>query len=124
MVWVSPGPCAQACIDSLVEMRQIRLTTGRDRDRVERVWLRTLDSTAAPAEPLPAGLEGTWVLSTEADPQGAWSERLPQAQRAGAAQGLWLVDPQGNLMMHFPAQIDPAKIKKDLIRLLKASRVG
>jgi hypothetical protein len=34
------------------------------------------------------------------------------------------VDPLGNLMMRFPKDPDPAKMKKDIIRLLKASRIG
>jgi hypothetical protein len=30
----------------------------------------------------------------------------------------------GNLMMRFPAQPDPSRMKKDLIKLLRASRIG
>jgi hypothetical protein len=37
---------------------------------------------------------------------------------------LFLIDPMGNLMMRFPADGDPARIRKDIGRLLKASRVG
>ena len=37
---------------------------------------------------------------------------------------LYLIDPRGNLMMRFPATGEPARIRKDLGRLLKASRVG
>ncbi|MEY2776626.1 MAG: hypothetical protein RLY30_724 [Pseudomonadota bacterium] len=124
MVWVGPDPCADPCMNTLLEIRQIRLTTGRDRDRVERLWLRVAPAQAPAAQPLPPGLEGTWVLTTEKDPSAMWQSRLPDGQRAAAPQGFWLIDPQGNLMMHFPPSVDPAKIKKDLIRLLKASRVG
>jgi hypothetical protein len=37
---------------------------------------------------------------------------------------LYVIDPLGNLMMRFPATGEPARIRKDLGRLLKASRVG
>ena len=37
---------------------------------------------------------------------------------------IFLVDPNGNLMMRFPKNPDPAKIKNDLAKLLKWSRIG
>ncbi len=38
--------------------------------------------------------------------------------------GLYLIDPLGNLMMFYPSETDPNGILKDLIRLLKYSRIG
>jgi hypothetical protein len=35
-----------------------------------------------------------------------------------------MIDPLGNLMMRFPKDADPNRIKKDLGRLLKASSIG
>jgi hypothetical protein len=35
-----------------------------------------------------------------------------------------LVDPLGNLMMEFPKDPDPKKVRGDLTRLLKYSRIG
>jgi hypothetical protein len=35
-----------------------------------------------------------------------------------------MIDPLGNLMMRFPDNPDPSSMKKDLNRLLKASRIG
>jgi hypothetical protein len=37
---------------------------------------------------------------------------------------VFLVDPLGNLMMRFPKDPDPNRMKKDLIHLLKVSRIG
>ena len=37
---------------------------------------------------------------------------------------IFLVDPNGNLMMRFPKNPDPGKIKGDLAKLLKWSRIG
>jgi hypothetical protein len=34
------------------------------------------------------------------------------------------VDPLGNFMMSYPADADPNGIRKDLARLLRASRIG
>jgi hypothetical protein len=35
-----------------------------------------------------------------------------------------MIDPLGNLMMRFPKDADPNKIKRDLSKLLRASRIG
>jgi hypothetical protein len=35
-----------------------------------------------------------------------------------------VIDPIGNLMMRFPADPDLNRVKKDLVHLLKVSRIG
>jgi hypothetical protein len=123
-VSLDSGACAQSCEDKLYLMRQVRLTTGRERERVERLWLLT-DGTA-PKSALLEAHEG--LLRGPADAQ--LRQRLAAALPAidGVAAGLTdhvlLIDPLGNLMMMFPAQADPSKVKKDVIKLLKASRIG
>jgi hypothetical protein len=37
---------------------------------------------------------------------------------------IYLVDPYGNLMLRFPVDPDPARMKKDLQQLLKAQGSG
>jgi hypothetical protein len=37
---------------------------------------------------------------------------------------LYLIDPLGHLMMRFPKDPDPSKVKKDLSKLLRASAIG
>ena len=127
MVHIGPAPCPEACRDELWLMRQIRLTTGRERDRVERVWIVTDDGTPEPS--LMAEHEGLWVLRLGSDPKEAlidnWlSVALQSARRNSGASNIWLIDPLGNLMMRFPDNPDPNGIKKDINRLLKASRIG
>jgi hypothetical protein len=118
IIRVGPSECGEDCKKALWVMRQVRLTTGRDRDRVERLWL-VIDNSV-PAQAALTDYEGTWVLGvTQEALQSAWN-----SNPLGAETSFWLVDPLGNLMMRFPQDPDPAKMKKDLIRLLKASRIG
>ncbi len=100
--------------ERLFALRQVRLTTGKDMDRIERV-LVLLDAEPPSAELL-AQHQGMHVLKTT---QEYW--RLNWAQ---PADRILMVDPLGNLMMRFPALADPNKMKKDVTRLLRASRVG
>src|SRR4029450_12199174 len=41
LVTIGGGDCAARCSDALLQMRQQRLMTGKDRERIERVWLIT-----------------------------------------------------------------------------------
>lgn len=128
LVRVGPSSCDDDCRNQLYVMRQLRLTTGRERDRVERLWLVTDGGT--PAAQSLADYAGTWVLSVSQADIERWPREVPAQAVSGATAAspttghLWLIDPLGNLMMRFPLDPDPAKMKKDLMKLLKASRVG
>ncbi len=119
LVTAAPAVCPGDCAERLYHMRQVRLTTGRERERVERVWLLT-DA----AQPDPARLadhEGLRVLRI--DPQ-VLAEHFPAAPGAEPSQHIFIIDPMGHLMMRYPIGADPSRMKKDLSKLLRASRVG
>ena len=46
------------------------------------------------------------------------------AQPVNDRAHIYLVDPNGNVMMRFPAASEPRRMLKDLERLLKASQIG
>jgi hypothetical protein len=119
MLQVDQAGCGQSCQKKLYEMRQLRLTQGKDMDRIERVWLITDN------EPLETMVmreyDGTRLLRVNRDKVHAW---LPAEPGTSPADHLYMIDPLGNLMMRFPKNADPNKIKKDLTKLLKASRIG
>ena len=119
LLQVDNAGCDKACQQKLYYMRQLRLTQGKDMDRIERVWLVTDDA------PLDIGLmkqyDGTHILRVDARKLAAW---LPVAEGTTSSDHLFMIDPLGNLMMRFPKDPDANKIKKDIIRLLKASGIG
>jgi hypothetical protein len=118
LVAAAPPACDAACSTALYNIRQVRLTTGRERERVERLWLLT-----EPGDPDPALLaqhEGLIVRRIAADSL----TRFEPATGGRSADHIFIIDPMGNLMMRFPAQPDPSRMKKDLIKLLRASRIG
>jgi len=120
ILMVAGGDCAAACTDRLYHLRQVRLTTGKDRDRVLRVWL------IPDAAPLPTTVireyDGTEML--RADPAEIASWLTVNGTTDGYADHIYMVDPLGNLMMQFPRDADPNKTKRDVAKLLRASRVG
>ena len=59
---------------------------------------------------------------------GRWRAAIrrwfPAGTEGQVAGHLYVVDPQQNLMMQYPLDPEPAPTRKDLQRLMKASRIG
>jgi len=114
LVMVDSGDCDRYCQSKLYLMRQIRLTQGKDRDRIERLWLIADGRQPAPA--IASQYEGTRQFRGDADPL----LRLLQAPRS-PRDHIYVIDPLGNLMMRFPREADPQRMKNDITKLLKVS---
>ena len=118
IVVVGPGDCDAACDKRLFMQRQLREMLGKDRERVDKLWLVT---GGAPKPALRAAAEavpGMIVLEAERDELARWL--VPEAGHA-LEDHLYIVDPMGEWMMRMPAAPDPARVKRDLERLLRAS---
>ena len=61
------------------------------------------------------------MLRAPADAVYKW---LPVEQGGKAQDHIWMIDPRGHLMMRFPKNPDPSKVKRDIGKLLKASAIG
>jgi hypothetical protein len=118
LVAVGPAACDSACEARLFMQRQLREMLGRERDRLDKVWLVTDDAPVRPK--LRAVLEGSGVqvLRVPATDLAAWLE--PAAGQALPAH-LYVIDPMGKWMMRPPVDPEPSRLKRDLSRLLRAS---
>ncbi len=113
------GACEKRCSDKLYYQRQLRLTQGKERERIERVWLVT--DNAPLSTVLMKEYDGTRILRVDAKKLAAW---LPLDAGTAVEDHLFVIDPLGNLMMRFPKDPDYNKVKKDITKLLKASSIG
>lgn len=119
LVSVAGGDCDAACQKHLYLQRQLRESVGKDKDRVDWVWL--VNDGATPPAVLAPALQKATVLRVDGAALNAWLAPEPGRQ---LAEHLYVVDPMGNWMMRFPAAMDnsgAAKAKRDLERLLRAS---
>ena len=116
-ITVDNAACNAYCEKKLWQIRQVRKTQGKYPERIERVWLVT--GGGKPAERLFGEYEGTWMIDAE---RSKISEVLPHT--GSRADHIYLVDPLGNVILRYPRDADPSRIKKDLERLLKVSRIG
>ena len=119
LVSVASGACAAPCQRHLYLQRQMREGLGKEKERMDWVWL--INDAAPVAETLLPALGGATTLRVAPADLARWLE--PQAGHA-LEEHLYLVDPMGNWMMRFPANLDgdgATKVKRDLERLLRAA---
>ena len=119
LVSVAGAGCDEACVQHLYLQRQMRESLGKEKDRLDWVWL--ISDDAPMAEPLRIALKGATTLRVPALDIAAW---LAPGSGHALADHLYLVDPMGNWMLRFPAKLDKvtaAKAKRDIERLLRAA---
>lgn len=116
LISVADSACDEACDRHLFVQRQLREGLGKEKERLDWVWLRTGDAQLA--EPLKQATAAATVLHVDAERLATWLQPAPGHK---LADHLYVVDPIGNWMMRFPADADPAKVNSDLNRLLRAS---
>ncbi|HEY9067076.1 MAG TPA: hypothetical protein VIO33_18985 [Burkholderiaceae bacterium] len=120
LVVVAGGACDARCERLLWLQRQLRETLGRDKERIDKLWL--IDDAAAPrAETLAAIGDGANGMNVRRVPRAALAEWLAPSPQHTLEQHLYIVDPLGNWMMRVPADPEPAKLKRDVDKLLRAS---
>lgn len=119
LVVVSGGACDEVCERQLWIQRQLRETLGREKDRLDKVWLIS-DAALPRAQTLEAVSAGVPVTVLRVAPE-ALAQWLTPAQGSTLEQRMVVIDPLGNWMMRAPADPEPAKLKRDIEKLLRAS---
>jgi cytochrome oxidase Cu insertion factor (SCO1/SenC/PrrC family) len=119
MISVDSSACDKACVTKLYFMRQIRVTQGGERERVVNVWLRT--DPGKVADVIETAYPDTEKLIAAPADVTAW---LPVDTGTQVTDHIYMVDPNGNLMMRFPKDPNPSKIKGDVSKLLRNSSIG
>lgn len=118
LLYFGPADCPADCVHSLSSMRQVHIAQGRERGRVQRVFVARGMLLPGAEENFIRAFPGmSLVASGDAYLSGA-----PDDWTAGGR--IFLIDPLGNRVMDYPAAADPNGIRKDLARLLAYSWVG
>jgi len=106
-VWMVARKCGADCRATVNNLRSVHKLLNRDIDRVRRGF------TAEAGVSAPAWLQDY--------PQLAWV-RVPPAGMVD--DGVYIVDPNGNLVLVYALHVAPESVLDDLKRLLKLSQIG
>lgn len=117
LVYIEPSECLAECDQAVYRMRQSRYAMGKDMERVQRLVVAFRPLAKEAAEKLLAYDPSLTVVAAGAE----WIQRPRPAM--GRAE-IYIVDPQGYLMMWYGPDDDPAGLIKDLKRLLRISKIG
>ena len=119
LVVVSGGACDATCERQLWIQRQLRETLGREKDRLDKVWL--IDDAVAPRAATLEAIRTHTQATVLRVPAAALARWLQPAKGLGLADHMYIVDPLGNWMMRVPPNPEPGKLKRDIEKLLRAS---
>ena len=117
--FVTDKQCQPVCQDALYKTHQISLMLGKDIARIRRLLVMPQN----PQDPVlnQAWQEDARLLKIKLSP--SLLEKFQHAQAYQEAS-LLIMDPLGNLMMHYAAGYDPYKVRNDLSKLLRISQIG
>jgi cytochrome oxidase Cu insertion factor (SCO1/SenC/PrrC family) len=117
---VQPADCPAACERQLYVQRQLREMLGKERDRVDKLWLIPGDAqpNAKLIEALSQKGAEVTVLRVPRARLEAW---LKPAPGKTLADHFYVIDPMGRWMLRAPGEPEPKKLKADLDKLLRAS---
>lgn len=119
LVVVDSGSCTGTCEDRLFMQRQLREMLGKERDKLDKVWLVVDDAPVS--DTLRRSLESTPAMHILRADRSAVAGWLQPATGHGLAEHLYLVDPRGRWMWRSPVAAEPQKVKRDLSKLLRAA---
>lgn len=105
LLYYTSDRCMADCQQLLSMLQRVRLAQGQSMAQVQRVLVLTALPSANEIAPLVAGASDLRVAS---------SRRWPLESGY-----VYLLDPQGNLVMRYPPGFEPRGLLKDLQRLLR-----
>ena len=118
--------CDESCKQLADAVERVRLSQGKNEKRVRLMVITLSPDALSSLEEIRLIMPKTIVLGVNAaEKEQLMSQFMPSGGGSVLPSGsVFLVDPMGNLMMRYPATADPTDLRKDISRLLRASRIG
>ena len=115
--------CDADCSESLYNTRQMRLSFGKEIDRIQRIAVVKGGQNGGSNQKMWALHPDMRVLIAAEGGIGTQIEAKVNGFDWGS-NAVFLLDPLGNVVMRFPASLDLKLVKQDIKKLLKLSRIG
>ena len=118
-----PAECGDACATVVRNVDTVWRLLGREADRVDVLWVCPQLPCAMPAgAPAPQNLR---LLAPDASLRGklprvdATSDVAPKAAAAGLGVPVYVIDPNGFVILRYAPGFDPSGLRTDVARLVK-----
>ena len=125
LVAADGAACPDSCARKLFILRNSHASQGKNVERLARVWFIT-DDAPVPEKVLEA-YKGTNMVRVNPEQLQKFLTTMG-VQAATPSEALaapmWIIDPNGNLIMQYPADSEPEKVRKDISKLVYNSRIG
>ena len=122
LVYIAPRNCLETCHDTIYNMRQINTALGKNAERLGRLFVAHPDCPQSMCE--------TYLNEHYADMRKVSLQQQDfstlftsdDPQRSEMLGDIYILDPQGNIMMRYSTDTDPKGILTDLKRLLRVAK--
>ena len=117
--------CPDACARKLFILRNSHASQGKNVERLARIWFIT-DDAPVPEKVLEA-YKGTNMVRVNPAQLAMYLTTMGVQARSPAealAEPMWIIDPNGNLILQYPRDAEPEKVRKDISKLVYNSRIG
>jgi hypothetical protein len=122
-VLFSGESCDELCRSNLFYMRQLRTLLGRDTMRLQNVLISSRP-LAEETKIYLRNFPNLKVVENNRNPDLYRQFYLDGYGEVGDLPRMYLVDPDQNLMMHYPAESDHDRVLEDIKKLMKLSQIG
>lgn len=116
LVYVPSEKCELSCEGVLYDMRQIKTALGKDSERLGKLLITQTSCNKYCDKYLKQNASQLVKIKLSVQEHSRLFNNT--------ADGLYIIDPRGYLMMHYEIDTPPKDILTDLKRLLKISKIG
>ena len=118
LIYITNPNCSDSCQNDIYLLRQINIALGKDMERVKRMVLLNDDKKSNLGKELQNKYPNLIVVSNQSS---TFTKVLNKVKRN---HNLFLVDPNGNVILGYNENFEGKKLLKDIKKLLKLSKIG
>ncbi|MDO8693833.1 MAG: hypothetical protein Q7J51_07015 [Sheuella sp.] len=125
LVAADGAACPDSCARKLFILRNSHASQGKNVERLARVWFIT-DDAPVPEKVLEA-YKGTTMVRVKPEQLQKYLTTVgvkASTASEALAEPMWIIDPNGNLILQYPTDAEPEKVRKDISKLVYNSRIG
>ena len=125
LLYVTEKQCFAECLERLDHLNRVRLSTGKKMRRVRLLFLSSSQNSKGNSDVVLSVYPGKIGLMDEKNTMLAEKQlTLSSNDTSTIYDWIYIVDPNGNVVLRYNLDGDPLLIRRDLARLLRASQIG